>query len=93
MKQANRDRRIREILKNTDFNKIHTAMVALNWEWVPVGAAPTTKQLKETAVQLLLEVADKKPGDFISTGGFKATRVKKGLALAFQLEEWDTSMV
>lgn len=90
---------IEEIMEYFDFDRVHKAMVALNWTWFDVGA-PTIDDLKRQARRLLDEVASKiensDEGQFyIATGGFKASarRYEKSpggilLELTFEVSRW-----
>jgi hypothetical protein len=97
---------IDDIMDNFDFDKVQTAMEALDWQWAGKGI-PSIKQLKETAVYLLKGAAELRLGGFLDsyweegiingTGGFQATaycdknKTKiTALDLKFVLEHWDS---
>jgi len=59
---------IEEIMDNFDFEKVHNAMVFMNWTW-SFNKTPTVDELKETAHHLLCEICEG-DSEFIETGGF-----------------------
>lgn len=83
-------KKIKKILKNFDFEKVHDVMTHLNWTWYDTdGKAPSIDQLKELAKRLLNEVSEKEEFYTLHTGGFKATRYENGtLQLEFVLTDW-----
>lgn len=89
------DANIKEILANMDFDKIHTAMTALDWQWDSIKAVPNTAQLREGAVSIMrqaLRGAKDTGGEYYTgTGGFWATAYEDGtMKLEFILDEWNT---
>jgi hypothetical protein len=99
---------IDDIMDNFDFDKVQTAMEALDWQWAGKGV-PSIKQLKETAVYLLKSAAELRLEDYLeshweqgiinSTGGFQATAYCDAtktkiiaLDLKFILEEQDSEV-
>jgi hypothetical protein len=99
---------IDDIMDNFDFDKVQTAMEALDWQWASKGV-PSIKQLKETAVYLLKSAAELRLEDYLeshweqgiinSTGGFQATAYCNeaktkiiALDLKFILEEQDSEV-
>lgn len=84
----NKDK-IKEILENFNFNRVHDVMVHLKWTWGLENEAPSIKKLKKCAKDLLKR--SKKYGS-ISTGGFEARYYKKGkeFSLMFILYEYST---
>jgi hypothetical protein len=81
---------IKRILKNFDFERVHTAMEALNWGWYGTGRkAPSIDQLKETAERLLTDLVYAKDYKYASTGGFEASYVDGVLDLRFIVNQWD----
>lgn len=85
---------VREILKRFDFKKVRKAMVALEWSYAYTGdRVPSVKELRHTATEILIDVAnDKKKSSFIGTGGFIARKENGFLALAFEVEECNTDL-
>ena len=61
--------KIHEIMNFIDFERIHKAMVALDWCWLSSNKPPTTEEIKEHLLNLLCELFDEKCHS-ISTGGF-----------------------
>ena len=97
---------IDDIMDNFEFDKVQTAMEALDWQWAGKGI-PSIDELKETAVYLLKGASRLRLGEYLdsyweegiinSTGGFQATaycdknKTKiTALDLKFVLEHWDS---
>ena len=97
---------IDDIMDNFDFDRVQTAMEALDWQWAGKGI-PSIDELKETAVYLLKGASRLRLGEYLdsyweegiinSTGGFQATaycdknKTKiTALDLKFVLEHWDS---
>lgn len=82
------EKKISEILDNFDFEMVHKAMIALEWNWYMGGGLgiPSVNTLKQEAGRLLSDVLAKKTT--ISSGGFSAGYDDGGLVLRFILEEW-----
>lgn len=83
-------KKIKKILKNFDFEKVHNVMEHLNWGWKDTdGKVPSIDQLKELAEKLLNEVSEKDEFYYISTGGFRAFKYENGsLELEFVVTDW-----
>lgn len=81
--------KIESIMHNFDFEYVHKAMVALNWEWGLNPHIPSIEELKETAISLLRYSLQS--GTRCSTGGFEAMYYKEKdlLGLSFIIEEVD----
>lgn len=69
----NAESRIAEIMERFDFQRVHRAMTALDWEWITRHGrrVPSIVELQETAQGLLREVANGNT-DQTSTGGLQA---------------------
>jgi hypothetical protein len=73
--------KIDEIMDRFDFDRVHKAMVALNWKWVGAGTSevPSKYDLKRQARRLLngaYETMCQEDSDgrgYLATGGFVAT--------------------
>lgn len=88
---------IDEIMDFFEFDKVHKAMVALNWQWRDVGV-PDIYEIRKTARQIMYEcyeyaVKDKSSRG-LSTCGFRAfcefeDGVFIGIKLSFILESFD----
>lgn len=82
-----------DIIDNFDWEKVHRAMLAVNWRWA-TGGVPSVELLRDQARSLLRDVilthqADRCDGDYIvSTGGLVATYNGKQLKLEFILETY-----
>jgi len=80
-----------KVVNNTDFEKIHKAMGALNWRWAGYETIPPTiNELKERAKDLLIEALKRKTS--IGTGGFWVEYLapdeygNEGVILSFQVD-------
>ena len=83
------EEKISDILNNFDFEMVHKAMIALEWNWylgVWGEGIPSVGTLKEEARRLLSDAWTKK--NIISSGGFSAEYDDGDLVLRFILEEW-----
>ena len=64
-----------------DFERVHKAMEALNWEWSSSNGVPSVDELKEQAVDLLIRCfqhSEKNKEDWCTaTGGFEASSYYK----------------
>jgi len=75
-----------DIIERFDFNKVHTYMTDIDWQWRGEGV-PTIDELKRTAINLLVQaVEDKTEFTSIGTGGFRAYKFPWGLEIVFTLE-------
>jgi hypothetical protein len=98
MNDINQVNEIESILDEFDFNRVQTAMKALDWKYYnSADAYPSIGELRRMARQLLLEayVAPVCPEWTTGTGGFEVTRymyigdTKKYISLKFVLTEWN----
>ena len=83
------EEKIGDILNNFDFERVHKAMIALEWNWyLGIGdeGIPSVGALQKAARKLLSEAWTKKTT--ISSGGFSAVYDDGDLILRFILEEW-----
>lgn len=80
-------RMIDEIMDCFDFAKVHTCMVALDWQWVGRGV-PEELEIRQRARQLLRECVERNIG---GTGGFEVSidREEGVLTLIFAVDHWD----
>ena len=65
--------KIKDILKNFDFERVHSIMKMLDWKWAMVkhdDGIPSVDELKAEAKRLLIDAATEKTQ--IATGGFRA---------------------
>jgi len=99
---------IDDIMDNFDFNRVQSAMEALDWQWAGEGV-PSIDRLRETAVYLLKGASRLRLGEYLDsyweegiingTGGFQATAYCDEaktkiivLDLKFILTEWDSEV-
>ena len=83
---------IDKIIENFNFEKVHRAMLVLNWRWARTNGVPTIGELVLCAQELLQDVSKMDVGYSIGTGGFRATKIDdedggEGLKLEFILTE------
>lgn len=83
---------IEKVLKDFNFERVHKAMVAMNWTWFDTNGVPSISELVLRAQELLEEVAKKKVGYTISTVGFIVEKMHNdkygnGLSLMFKMAE------
>jgi len=65
--------KIHALIKDFDFEKVHKAMLAVNWQWKINGdenRVPTVTELQNEAVRLMMD--SQKSGVAHRTGGFRA---------------------
>ena len=88
---------IDEVMDNFDFEKVHLAMVALDWKWATVeGRVPEIPELKKNARSILKDAikssVEKYNGDGVTcaTGGFYGYYNDKTqtLRLYFAVDQW-----
>ena len=88
---------IDEIMDFFEFDKVHKAMVALNWEWRDNGV-PDIYEIRKKARQIMYECCEyavkEKSSRCLSTGGFRAfcefeDGIFIGIELSFILESFD----
>ncbi len=94
--------RIKHIMTNFDFKKVHKVMSLIKWEWwdSDVGISiPTIIKIKKNAKSLLEETLKHgiihKIDTSISSGGFKAEYIIENdkLHLYFIVTEWDDECI
>jgi hypothetical protein len=83
------------IIENFDWERIHKAMVALDWFWGDDDEAPSIGRLVIKARDLLTQAATSAAQHdeecHAATGGLRATAWPDGeLRLAFEVDLWDT---
>ncbi len=92
--KANLYSQIDNIMKRTDFDRVHKTMQALDWKWL--GKSPTVEEIRKTAYRLLndavkyvdeaYEYYGEIPGHYsVATGGFTAS-IYKNMDGALRLE-------
>ena len=86
-----KERHIKEILNNFNFEKVHNTMKKLDWEWFNVGI-PTIKDLKKQS-KILLEDVCKYDICSSSSGGLKAIKNNDHLELEFVIADYDSSIL
>lgn len=89
--------RIDEVMDWFDFEKVHKAMVALNWEWIGVGVPEIPdmrKKVREYMRDTFNRVVAGKNKSFCSCGGFSVTCENQDgvifFNVSFEVAEWIT---
>lgn len=101
----NRYDMINEVIANFDFERVHEAMVALNWKWFDLADVPSINDLKESAYQRLSDAIKQAVdrnntehqdiGWISNSGGLKATAWRDEdyklakIQLEFIVTDWD----
>lgn len=77
---------IDEIMDNFDFDRVHRAMVALEWVWTGCnGRTPDKGTLRCEARRLLRQAAK---SEYAATGGLCAENIDGYLRLSFEVDDW-----
>lgn len=80
---------IDEILDEFDFEKVHHAMLALNWKWHSTDGVPAIADLRRTARSLLKQVVEVPNLSRVATGGFVAYMEYGVLGLRFEVSSYE----
>ncbi len=88
-----KEKHIKYIIDNFDFNKVHIIMKSLNWSWAILGDIPSEENLKKEATRLLSDIYDSKNTISISTGGFKASTYNDHLELEFIICDFSSEAI
>lgn len=83
---------IDNILDEFDFERVHKAMVALNWQWHNTDGVPTIGDLRRTARDLLRTVVQDNHV-MVGSGGFYAHKENDVLGLRFEVASYEQEMV
>lgn len=75
---------IDEILDEFKFQRVHKAMLALDWKWAPANETPSIEELRAEAKRLLNELVNSKFKE-LSSGGFTAYMHDGVLGLRFEI--------
>jgi hypothetical protein len=90
-----------DIMNNFDYDKVHSAMKHLEWEWFGKGVPSiddirfAARQRLESVIKNCLLDGTVNEGYFVSSGGLKATAIKDDygqitfLELEFILTNWE----
>lgn len=88
------DARIKEIISNFDFQRVHDVMKHLKWKWAFINTEsgiPSVGDLMIVSQSLLERVSENKDDYyFIGTGGLIAEKIGNDFRLSFVLEDWRT---
>lgn len=86
-----KEKLVKDILKNFDFKKVHKIMIQLNWHWR--GKVPTIEDIKYQARKLLENVIYDEHCWGSGTGGFYAQKTEETVTLYFILESSELAFV
>lgn len=83
----NHEQLIQHVIRVFDFEKVHKAMTALNWQWASSDGlqVPSIDTIKGRAEYLLHKVIKMSNDSSIGTGGLEAYKHEDGLSLRFVL--------
>ena len=88
--------KIKHIMNNFNFLRVHKTMTFLNWRWYNSPCIPTIEKIKEVALRLLRDVSKGNTNSSVASGGFKATKSSSteatcdcNLELDFIIESWE----
>ena len=87
------NKQIKYVLDQFDFERVRSAMVAVNWTYKGNDNnyyIPDVKKIREVALNLLKKVAEDDSYHSICIGGFLAEKRGDFLKLSFVLEESDS---
>ncbi len=78
---------VEDIMENFDFERVHKAMVTLDWLWFIDNEyrIPTLEEIKTHAGKMMLDALNGMP---YATGGFYCTYKNGILELSFELASW-----
>ena len=69
--------KIKSIMKNFDFERVHKVMELLDWHWAfTSNGVPTVEEIKHEAEGILINACEEETN--IATGGFRAVYEKDG---------------
>ncbi len=85
-------KRIKDIMKYFDFQKVHKVMKLLNWDWAPSTGIPSVAEIKDNArAKLVKAVTEGNDTDCYCTSGgglhVEYSKKYKRLDLFFCIEE------
>jgi len=83
-------KQIDSIMDWFEFERVHTAMVALDWSWCDYGI-PSVPEIRAEARDILEHVI-RIGGGYVSTGGFKASLTEDQLSLEFIVSDWQVDL-
>ena len=91
LSEKEKDRLIRRIIRNFDFQKVNKVMIATDWKWM--GKRPKIHEMKKKAEHLLSMLLNH-PNNYtsFSTGGFTAFRDGDNIGLNFTVTEFSVSL-
>lgn len=75
---------INDVLDEFDFESVHKAMTALDWQWFTVEGVPDIGELRRSARKRCNEAVD---GGYCASGGFYAEYKDNRLSLCFYIDK------
>ena len=91
LSEKEKERLIRRIIRNFDFQKVNKVMIATDWKWI--GKRPKIHEMMKEAERLLSMLLNH-PNNYtsFSTGGFTAFRDGDNIGLKFTVTEFSVSL-
>lgn len=88
MDKENKEKVIKEILEEFDFEKVHEYMDEKGWGYGSDNEIPSIPNLVMFAHKLLDELLSDDDLNYVSTGGFTALRISGQINLQFSITEY-----
>ena len=76
---------IDEVMDYLEFEKIHKAMKALNWTWVPEFEVPEIYKLRQFLRKMINDLIDENLTE-IQCGGFRVRKCEESIIVTFEIE-------
>lgn len=83
---------IDEILDEFDFERVHRAMIALQWSYHNTEGTPHIGDLRRLARSLLKQVVEAKGIQSVASGGFTAYMHSGLLGLRFEVTQFEVEV-
>ena len=87
------NRKVENILKEIDFEKIHRYMEQTNWKWVTDTPyeleVPSVGEIRRRVEMRVTEALAHKGDMVMSSGGFWIIKQGRGIAVLFSIESYD----
>ena len=80
--------KIDEILDNFDFERVHRAMLGMNWTWQSCDCVPNIADLRRKARELLKQLIESDYAE-MGTGGIRVEKRGDFLRLSFVVADWE----
>jgi hypothetical protein len=91
-----KEKHVKFILNNFDFEKVHKIMTLLNWEWLDFtnfsAGVPKIERMKEKVTEMLYSICDSE-ADYVESGGFRVIKYDDHLELDFVANSIESSFL